>query len=385
MSAEINIDLDLVNKDADRLCETRAKSKEDSRTMSLHLLAPFLALAKEHSLSENQLRRLVAHNIKYQAGIFAKEYSFDENNQKINEIISLQNQTLMTKLGNARVIASHYKAYGFNRGDYSQLRAKQYSESISYLNHVQTIQNENETDRQLRISKQALIVLPKQGNSDFDFCKEVEDLKRLNYNPLFIQINNKEELYLFDENDHETFLKQLGNAIGGFGLLVVTGFGENGSTQQVNFSNDINNQANNNLSKADFKDLTKSIDFILDKTFLSEHGSFVCLANGFTGTKAQEGKEHITPKDSMASLVKWIRPDLDIQGCFDDFSNFESIFYEKEGRLEHSLTRRLDEEELDEKKITKAIEEAYGEKQLKTENADQKLADLYNIFDDEEE
>jgi len=46
MSAETNIDLDLVNKDADRLCETRAKSKEDSRTMSLHLLAPFLVLVK---------------------------------------------------------------------------------------------------------------------------------------------------------------------------------------------------------------------------------------------------------------------------------------------------------------------------------------------------
>jgi hypothetical protein len=156
--------------DAERLGNARDPKAPDPQS----IVQSYVQNADQHSLRPSDVRRLASHGIPFRESFFKPENSLKENEAVVNKLISTRNETALSKLSNNTEIASHYKEMGFSRGDYSQLTARQFKDSFEYIEKVR-----NNPDA--RSDKQALVLLPEKGATEFDMSREMQDLKKTWY------------------------------------------------------------------------------------------------------------------------------------------------------------------------------------------------------------
>jgi hypothetical protein len=383
--------------DAERLAELRVLSTGDSRAQSQTLLNSYKNNNDKHSLDPSAVRRLVAHGIPFNEEKFNPKNSAAENDKTINEIISEHNTSALAKLSEAQKIGNFYLELGFSKKnhDYSQLTAKQFKESFDDTKQAkadretfmagpktpEAIAKENS-----RTDKLALILLPEKGATEFDMTREVADLKRLGFTAVFTQIDNENGLKLYNDDGSKTPIKKLADDVGGFGLLVMGGHGQNSKTPAIRFGDkpDSSNIKTSEqlaqaekayLDKTDFEDDKGIKAFFQDKSILKEGGTLASCSCSFTGSSSTR-ENYIKPEQSLAKIFEELRPDADVLGAFDEVDPHGEFKLAANGRLEHTTMRRLDEPEVKEDLI------ASSENDVKTSDFDKLLANLDIGFDD---
>lgn len=356
--------------DADRLAELRGLTPGESRAQSQALLNGYKNNPDKHSLEPSEVRRLVNHGIAFNENNFNPNNSAADNDKQINGLISSHNRAGLSKLSQANQIAQHYKELGFSKDDYSQLTAKQFKESFDDTKQAkadreafmagpktpEAIAKENS-----RTDKQALILLPEKGATEFDMTREVADLKKLGFTPVFAQIDSENGLKLYNDDGSKTPIKKLADDVGGFGLVVMGGHGQNSKTPAIRFGDkpDSSNIKTSEqlaqaekayLDKTDFEDDKGITAFFQDRSILKENGTLASCSCSFTGSK-ETREDHIKPEESLAKIFEELRPDADVFGAFDEVHVHGEFKLADDGRLEHTTMRRLDEPELSEDQL----------------------------------
>jgi hypothetical protein len=385
-----------ISLDADRVAPLRGLSPGESRAQSQIVLNSYKNNNDKHSLNPSEVRRLVAHGIPFNENYFNPKNSDTENDKQINGLISAHNLAGLSKLGQANQIAQHYKELGFSKGDYSQLTAKQFKESFDDTKQAkadreafmagpknqEAIAKENS-----RTDKQALILLPEKDATEFDMTREVADLKKLGFTPVFAQIDNENGLKLYNDDGSKTPIKKLADDVGGFGLVVMGGHGQNSKTPAIRFGDkpDSSNIKKSEqlaqaekayLDKTDFEDDKGIKAFFQDRSILKEGGTLASCSCSFTGS-SDTRENYIKPEESLAKIFEELRPDADVFGAFDEVHVHGEFKLADDGRLEHTTMRRLDEPELSEDQLVASRSE------VETTDIDSLLASLDIGFDDD--
>lgn len=342
--------------DANRISELRGfENPEHSQELSNRIASTYTQNQDKHSLGDAGVRRLVSHGIPFNEERFKPENSLEQNNEISNELISSKNINQMKIFHEGREMGKHYKQLGFSIGDYSQLTARQYKDSFKEIKQAKedrnaflegpktpdTIAKENS-----RSDKQALVLLPEKGAAEFDMSREMEDLKKLGFTPVFAQLDNENNLKTIGEDGTRTPIKKLADDMGGFGLVVLGGHGSNAKTPGIGLGNPTKEASLEKayLDKTDFKDDSGIVSFFKDTSILKEGGTLASCSCSFTGSDEKRGADHIKPEESLAAIIGEVRPDADILGAFDEvYASNSKYTLDDEGKLQNPTMRRLDE------------------------------------------
>lgn len=338
--------------------------------------------ADKHSLRPSDVRRLAAHGIPFRESFFDPSNDLQKNDAVVNRLISTRNESSLSKLSNNTEIASHYKSMGFSRGDYSQLTARQFKDSFEYIEKVR-----NNPDA--RSDKQALVLLPEKGATEFDMSREVEDLKKLGFEPVFAQYDSENGFKLHNADGSQSPVKRIAEDLGGFDLLVMGGHGQNTKTPAIRFglhASENPDKANVEKAYLDESDLAYGSavrEFFEDKGILKEGGTIASCSCSFTGSKASRGEDHIKPEESMAALIQDIRPDADVMGAFDEvFASNSKYTLDSDGNLQNPTMRRLEDNPIQQEDLDQVAQVDFEETLEATETF---LDNLDNFFDEDDD
>ena len=334
----------------------------DAQTMS----GSYTQNSDKHSLGEAGIRRLVAHSIPFEPSSFDPKNTREQNDEISNKLVSSSNQTALAKLGDGKELATHYRSLGFKSGDYSQLTAKQFKESFNDIKEAKTQREafiagpktpEAMAKEDARSDKQVLVLLPEKGAAQFDMSREVQDLKKLGFTPVFAQVDHENNLKVLNNDGTRTPIKQLADSLGGFGGGVIGGHGQNSKTAAIKFGEEFKITDASNpeqiakaeksfLDAVDFRDDKGIKDFFQDKSIFKEGAWLAVCSCSATGSK-ESREDYIKSEESIAAIIKGVRPDLDVLGAFDEVYASDSKYtLDDDSKLQNPTMRRLEEPEI---------------------------------------